>query len=265
MAEELPLAGGNVGGAVRVGDTVRRPVGPWTPAVHALLRHLDDAGFPEAPRALGIDDRGREILSFLDGETAGDAQPWPAWTRAAEAVAQIGELLRRYHEVVASFRPPDGAMWRFTSRSTEPGEVICHNDAAPYNVVWRDGRISGLFDWDVAGPGHPLQDLAFAAWQWVPLHDPSLLDPGWEQPPDTGGRLQLLCDAYGLPVGERSAFVDMIPERMRASVERIAAGADAGDPGMRALRDRGYLNDMRRSLAHVQATIPSLRHGAGAG
>jgi hypothetical protein len=265
MPEEVPLPGGNVGGAVRIGDTVRRPTGPWTPAVHALLRHLEDAGFPEAPRVLGTDERGREVLSYLDGGTAGDTQPWPAWTRAAEAVAQIGGLLRRYHEAVASFRPADGATWRFTSRPLGPGELICHNDAAPYNVVWRDGRIAGLFDWDVAGPGNPLQDLAFAAWQWVPLHDPSLLDPGWERPPDAGGRLRLLCDTYGLPGAERAAFVDMIPDRMRASVERIAAGADAGDPGMRALRDRGYLDDLRRSLAHVRATITSLRDGASSG
>ena len=40
--DELPLSGGNVtAGVVRVGDTVRRPVGAWTPAVHNLLQHLE--------------------------------------------------------------------------------------------------------------------------------------------------------------------------------------------------------------------------------
>src|SRR5262249_49783642 len=42
-------------------DTVRRPAGPWTPAVHALLTHLHAAGFHGAPRPLGIDEHGREI------------------------------------------------------------------------------------------------------------------------------------------------------------------------------------------------------------
>ena len=51
MTEEQ-LEGGNVGGAVRVGDTVRRSAGPWTPAVHALLAHLADKGFTGAPRPL---------------------------------------------------------------------------------------------------------------------------------------------------------------------------------------------------------------------
>jgi hypothetical protein len=47
------LDGGNTGGAVRIGATVRRAAGPWTPAVHALLAHLAENGFAGAPRPLG--------------------------------------------------------------------------------------------------------------------------------------------------------------------------------------------------------------------
>jgi hypothetical protein len=66
-AEEL-LPGGNVtAGVVRVGDRVRRPAGPHTPALHALLAFLRAAGFEGAPRPLGIDDRGREVLSYVPG------------------------------------------------------------------------------------------------------------------------------------------------------------------------------------------------------
>ena len=79
--DEVPLPGGNVGGAVRVDNTVRRVAGPWTPAVHALLEHLHAAGFDAVPRVLGIDDRGREVLSYIEGETVGDDDPWPAWWR----------------------------------------------------------------------------------------------------------------------------------------------------------------------------------------
>jgi Ser/Thr protein kinase RdoA (MazF antagonist) len=244
---------------VRIGDTVRRPTGPWTPAVHALLRHLDAVGFAESPRVVGIDERGREMLSYLEGETVGDAEPWPVWTRSDATIAEAGDLLRRYHDAVASFVPPPDAAWRFTDRPLDAGEVICHNDCAPYNVVWRDGRIAGLIDWDVAGPGHPWQDLAFAAWQWVPLHHPSLLEPGWREPPDMPRRLALLLDGYGLATGERAAAVEAIPARMQMSVDRIDAGADAGDPGLRTLRERGYLDDMRRSVSHVRGLLPSLR------
>ena len=64
---EERLDGGNAGGAVRVGETVRRPAGPWTPAVHALLRHLAGNGFPGSPRPLGIDSQGREARELPAG------------------------------------------------------------------------------------------------------------------------------------------------------------------------------------------------------
>src|SRR5262245_21022678 len=66
--QEIPLRGGNVSTVHRVGDTVRRNTGPWTPAVHAMLRHLEYVGFTGSPRVLGVDERGREVLSYLEGE-----------------------------------------------------------------------------------------------------------------------------------------------------------------------------------------------------
>ena len=68
VVQEIPLLGGNTSTVVRVGDTVRRNAGPWTPAVHALLRHLERVGFNGSPRALGMDERGREVISFVEGE-----------------------------------------------------------------------------------------------------------------------------------------------------------------------------------------------------
>lgn len=70
MAEEQ-LDGGNIGGAVRAGNTVRRAAGPWTPGLHALLAHLAARAFTGAPRPLGFDEQGREVLTFLEGETVG--------------------------------------------------------------------------------------------------------------------------------------------------------------------------------------------------
>jgi hypothetical protein len=52
MEQRLP--GGNLGGAVRVGDTVRREAGPWTPGVAALLQHLESVGFTGEP-AIGFE------------------------------------------------------------------------------------------------------------------------------------------------------------------------------------------------------------------
>ncbi len=114
MEQQLP--GGNAGGAVLVEGTVRRPTGPWTPAVHALLRHLEQRGFRGAPRVLGIDEHGREVLTFLPGSTVGAAQPWPPWIHSEDALEQVGTWLRRYHEVVSDFVPTAGAEWRIGSQ-----------------------------------------------------------------------------------------------------------------------------------------------------
>ena len=103
-----PLVGGNVSrDVVRVGDTVRRPAGPWTPAVHALLRHLHEAGFTASPLPLGVDDQGREVLRFIPGTV-----PWPHRFDLLEAddqLARVGTLIREFHDAVGSFIPPADA------------------------------------------------------------------------------------------------------------------------------------------------------------
>src|SRR6266436_863387 len=68
FVSEVPLAGGDLNVVVRVGDTVRRPAGP--PGVRALLEWFEHVGFDGAPRFLGFDDRGREILSYVEGDPA---------------------------------------------------------------------------------------------------------------------------------------------------------------------------------------------------
>ncbi|HWD79379.1 MAG TPA: hypothetical protein VG497_10860 [Kribbella sp.] len=75
MEKEVILPGGNVGGAVRVGDTVRRATGPWTPAIHALLNYLADAGLSGVPRVHGYDERGPEVLDYLPGTAYGPHVP----------------------------------------------------------------------------------------------------------------------------------------------------------------------------------------------
>ena len=144
------LVGGNVAGAVRIGHTVRRPTGSWTPAVHALLDHVPLRGLDGVPAALGIDARGREILTYLPGEVAG-AEPVPD-----ALVEEMLRWMRRYHDAVADFVPPTDAVWRNTIGPPRPGEIVCHNDVAPYNVVTAAGHFVGVIDWDMAGPGDPV-------------------------------------------------------------------------------------------------------------
>lgn len=238
--ETEELEGGNLSRVIRIGDTARRPAGPWTPAVHALLDHLAEAGFEGAPRALGIDAEGREILSYVPGETAGAAMPWPSWCWTTETLDEVGQLLRRFHDAVEGFRLPAGMRFRLESRALRPDERVCHNDVAPYNLVRRpDGRLA-LIDWDVAGPGHLVDDLAFAARAFAPLHpDAECLRLGFRELGSRATRLRRLLDAYGL--AERAGFVDRIDARMRASIDRITAAAARGETAFARLIENGGL------------------------
>ncbi len=164
---EIPLLGGNTSTVVRVGDTVRRNAGPWTPAVHALLRHLEQVGFTGSPRALGIDERGREVLSYVDG-ACGSYPLGPQWVTDAALIA-VATTLRMFHDAQFGFTPPPHAIWRAFGPPPPDAEVICHHDAAPHNMIWRTDGTLALIDFDLASPGSRIYDVAYAAWTWVPI------------------------------------------------------------------------------------------------
>jgi hypothetical protein len=248
VEERLP--GGHAGGAVRVGDTVRRPAGPWTPAVHALLAHLAGRGFDGSPQPLGIDSQGREILSFLDGETVGDALPWPGWVHADDTLVQVARWLRGYHEAIAGFAAPAGAIWRLGGQ-WRPGLIIGHNDAAPYNAVWRDGTLAGFIDWDMAGPVSAEWDLAFAAFSWVPLHARHVVAAeGFTDLPGRPRRLRLFLAEYGYQ-GPVSGFLPVVRARVRAHANGIRRLAAGGDPLFMRLVASGVVDNLDIALAEL--------------
>jgi 8-oxo-dGTP diphosphatase len=238
---------GNVGGAVRIGATVRRPTGPWSPAVHALLAHLHASGLDGVPRVLGRDARDREILSYLPGrsiDTVHEVTP--------DAVLADGlRWLRRFHDAVASFRPDPALPWRNQpGRPLAPGEIVCHHDAGAYNWRVRGDRVTGVVDWDMAGPGRPVEDLGFVAWNTLPLAKPIPID-------EAARRLRLMAEAYsGI---DPIAILDAVVPRMTSAGDRIEAGQRAGDPGMLNLARVGEPARMRRILARLADRLPLIR------
>ena len=157
MSEEIPLGGGALtDGVVRLGDTVRRRSSASTPRVREVLLQLERAGFDAAPRWLGVDEQGREILSWIEGDTFAErGRMHPYIGEPAERVVfsdeQIGasmQLLRRYHDV-------------FEDR------VICHGDYGPWNLVWREGLPAAIIDFDNAYPGDPSDDVGYALRMFV--------------------------------------------------------------------------------------------------
>ena len=186
---EERLAGGNMTEVVRVGDVVLRGAGPWTPTVHRLLTHLLERGFDAAPRPIGVRSDGREALTFLPGTVP--VYPLPEWVWFRRVLVDAGRMLRRWHEASLGF-PAEGAVWQLPAH--EPVEVVCHNDFSPHNLVFDDGRLTGVIDVDTASPGPRVWDLAHLATRLVPL---SRDHPAWSEPAEAAARLEVLLDAYG--------------------------------------------------------------------
>jgi hypothetical protein len=259
---ETALVGGdvNVGEnvVVRVGDTVRRPVGPHTAYVHALLRHFERVGFDGAPRVIGFDERGREVLTYVEGEPA--LEPV---NRDNESLQALGALLRRMHDAQAGYEPaPD---WHEEPLEPPPGvtrgsEVVFHNDIFPPNVILRDGLPAALVDWDFAGPAPRLYDVASAANFWVPLRPDSQAERWGLAGLPRGERLRLLCDAYGLAASERAELPDVVAHRNRIGYElHRRNGGELRLPGWREMWDRGSGNVILERSAWFEANRADLQ------
>lgn len=236
---------GNITAVVRVGDTVRRATGPWSPAVHALLRHLEARGFDGAPRVLGRDSAGREVLSYVAGQTA------PATldgVRSDEVLVAVAGLTRRYHEAVADFVAPPGAAWQYTVGAPRLGDLICHNDIAPWNLVFDGARPLALIDWDFAAPAPREWDVAYALWRFVPLYPAPELGGLDEQ----ARRIRLFCDAYGRV--ERAGLLDAIERRQQVLHDTLVEWGRAGVPGFAEMLRDGHADGIRADIAYLRAS-----------
>lgn len=234
---EVPLRGGRLtSGVVRIGSTVRRPIGAHSPFVHRLLAHLEEVGFDGAPRLLGEDDQGREILTFIDGWVPPNLDHFPD-----DVVIAAARLLRRLHDATAGSSLADGH------------EVVCHNDPSPCNYVFVTGRPAALIDFDHVAPGDRLRDIAYAGWLWTISADDGLPIP------EQARRLGLMASAYGLR--DSSLLLDAVLRRQdenledalrrsRSSDARIAANGRAS-----AAWQREQMTWLRDHLGEFHAAL----------
>jgi len=234
------LAGGNIGGAWRGGETVRRIPGPWTPAVHALLAHLGPR-LAHVPTVLGFDERGREVLSYLPGRVVDvDSE----MLTEAQLCSVVG-WTRSFHEAAENFTHE--GPWRFFEVNAPT--LIGHNDIAPYNVCFDDEELAGVFDWDLAGPSTPLLELAFIAWNCVPLWRDISADIA-------AARLELIASTYG-SVAARDILYAVEP-RIQLMLDGIPIAAGAGDQGMVNLMAAGEPERSQRALDDLLRGVPAI-------
>lgn len=241
--QEIPLEGGNITtGVVRVGDTVRRPVGPNSPLAHRVLRHLEAVDFPHSPRLLGIDDHSREILTYAPGGTI-----WPNVPDAMdtdEGLARGAALVREYHAAMAAF-------------PTDDGSLVLHGDLAPWNiVVGSEDAPWTLIDWDEVAPGYVEGELAYVLHTFIPLW------PDFPVAADDEAivhRIGVFADAYGGGDELIDDALGRVPAKCRSLAATTDRRAAEGEPAFQRLVDDDHPQRWRDAADHVERRLPRWR------
>jgi thiamine kinase-like enzyme len=226
--ERLP--GGNTTSPYRRGSTVVRQVSRANPIAHALLELLSQAGWTGAPRVLHLGEDNTETLSYLEGRVPWQ-KPTPTWAGTDTALATLSRLVRQFHDLTAG------------TEIAGSSEVVCHNDLAPKNTVYRltSGAWSpyALIDWDLASPGRRIEDVAHICWQWLDL-GPGVIDVN-----ETARKIKLIATAYELE--DARSLIDTIIWWQNRCHRGIEAQAATGDPAMKRLVDQRVPDRIRES------------------
>ncbi len=234
---------------VRRGSTVLHPLQPWSPAVHALLDHLRDVDFPYSPRVLGT-EAGTEILSYIEGESGPDG-----WAKVVDedGLRAAARLLRAYHDAVATWEPATPPVWFNGDEGTGgPGEVVCHGDFGPWNIVWNGTEPVGLLDWEYTSPGPPRRDLAYALQYAVPFRDDEecLRWLRYPEPPDRRRRLEIFAEAYGLT--STDGLVDDVIEIQHLTWATVRSLAEQGFERQIALVADGEFERVQEFIGWIE-------------
>lgn len=223
MNEEV-LAGNDTHPVVRIGDTVHRPTSWWTPAVHELLKYLESINFKYSPRVLGFDDQGREILTFMDGESGKEG-----WFKihSDQGLRNYAKFLREYHQAVAGYKPAADSVWAYAEGGLKPGEIICHGDFGPWNITWDGETPVGIIDWDLVFPTKPSYDIMYALEWSAPFHDDKMALEWhhFKEIPDRKRRIDVFLEAYGTSRQEIGDVVSGVAamQRTGANHEKLLA------------------------------------------
>ena len=218
MEREIPLTGGRTTrGVLRVGHTIRRPIDGRGPLVHELLHHLERREFNGAPRFLGIDDAGREILSFIPGVVPPELGHFTDTQLAAAA-----RLLRQFHDATMDCPMRNG------------DEVLCHGDASPCNCVFVDDLPTAFIDFDAAHPGSRLEDLGYATWLWIGIGNDEL------SPDLQGQRVAHFFSSYGVDGADAlsSVISAQVTLAERATLSGVRAWSDECRAWVQRNRDK---------------------------
>ncbi|MEL6656169.1 MAG: aminoglycoside phosphotransferase family protein [Bacteroidota bacterium] len=148
----IVLSGGmNTENVLKIGDEVHRTRSSNHEFIQRILRFLEHSNFSYSPRFLGIDQKGREILTFIEGEVPRE------FALSLQQKIDAIKILRKLHDVLAKCDAKGAS------------ETICHNDFAPWNIIVKNDKVVGVIDFDESAPGDRIDDIAYFIWTFLDL------------------------------------------------------------------------------------------------
>ena len=244
---EYELKGGNMSSVVTDGSVVYKDTQAQSPTIQRLLEHLEAKGITFAPKALGIDEKGRDMLSFVEGDTVDDYPFADKLEDKIAIVAQVAGMLRKLHDATVDFVPMGSDKWFLSYEGVLEKEVACHNDIAPYNVTFKNGLPIGIIDFDVACPAPRIWDIVYAAYRFVPLgmsvYDSELRQyRDYDKARDALERKRLIgvfLQAYGMDV-DMDCFCAQLVKRLSALVKLFDDESERGNVAFIQMKKDGH-------------------------
>lgn len=229
---------------VRIGDTVRRPLRDNSQNIHKLLSFLEDNNFDYSPRFYGIDDQNREILSFIDGVAGNDYDNDFIWSD--ENLKIVAKKLRQFHDITERFIP-ENDNWLLSC--PDKPEVICHNDFAPYNIVFKNEKACGVIDFDACSPGSRKWDIAYTVFSFIPLTSDK-----YNRNRDSENikrRIKLFCDSYGY--SSIHEILETSVKRIESVVDFIEKRASLGDESFVKMKNEGHVDYYKKQIEFMKS------------
>jgi thiamine kinase-like enzyme len=213
---------------------------------------LENKGFSYAPKFLGIDEKGREILSFIEGE-AGN-YPLKEYMWSNDVLKEIAKILGLYHDCVSDY--PIEESWQSIDNTPKPFEVLSHNDFAIYNLIFEGKSPVGIIDFDVAGPGPRLWDIAYTLYTCVPLSRVYHSETGeavyyhaLEHAECIKQRVNLFFEAYG--AGIEGDYLEMVLLRLEELCKTIKRKASEGDLAFQRMIEEGHVEHYQNDIQFI--------------
>ena len=173
-------------------------------------------------------DANHTVLAYVEG-TAAISGSQRAAAAGDTALTALVRVVRELHDLTAGTSLAAG------------GEVACHNDLDPRNTIYRKRASAvepvALIDWDLAGPGDRVNDLAHICWTYTGIGRGAAASVVRQ-------RIETCLAAYDSDIGH-SAVVDAMLWWQDRCWRGIVAEAAAGDPHMRALLAAGAVRQVQ--------------------